>query len=199
MPLCSTFTHTNHSIHLTYNTLLCFQLATASAVSSISIRLFLLLRFPLRKSTGNDKRVIDGGTADDEQGIDLSLVIVKTSLMGDGSADDVGDVLGDDKLDSVDDVVVFEQLLLSLHLRRSLSSDVNDSDTSICEDGSPSDADLLNSQVAPSSLSSYSDGLLLLVVDFKTPAAFKLCSSSRSCPMKFRFGEMIGRFCFTTL
>lgn len=141
--------------------------------------------------------MIDGGTADDEQGIDLSRVIVKTSLMGDGSADDVGDVLGDDKLDSVDVVVVFEQLLLSLHLRRSLSSDV--SDTSICDDGSPSDADLLNSQVAPSSLSSYSDGLLLLVVDFKTPAAFKLCSSSRSCPMKFRFGEMIGRFCFTTL
>lgn len=153
----------------------------------------------MRKSTGNDKRVIDGVTADDEQGIDLSLVIVKTSLMGDGSDEDVGDVLGDDKLDRVDDVVVFEQLLLSLHLRRS-SSDVNDSDTSMCEDGSPSDAVLLNSHVAPSSPSSYSDGvLLLLVVAFKTPAAFKLCSSSKSCPMKFKFGDIIGRFCFTTL
>lgn len=145
--------------------------------------------------------MIDGGvTVDDEQAIDLSLVIVKTSLMGDGRADDVGDVPGDDKLDSVDDVVVFEQLLLSLHLRSSASSDGNDSDTSICEDVSPSDADLLNSQVAPSSLSSYTDGVLLLfVVDFKTPSAFKLCSNSKSCPIKFRFGEMIGRFCFTTL
>lgn len=155
----------------------------------------------MRKSTGNDKRVIEGGTADDEQGIDRSLVIVNTSLRGDGSAEDVGDVLGDDKLDRVDDVVVFEQLLLSLHLRRSSSSEVIDSDTSMWEDGSPSDAVLLSSQVAPSSLSSYSDKLLLLLFadGFKIPDAFKLCSSSRSWPMKFRFGEIIGRFCFTRL
>lgn len=202
-PRSLTFTSNHARIHssgtLSFTSHFKIQLATANAFSSISIKLFLLLRFPLRKSTGNDKRVSGDVTADDEQGIDRSRVIVKTSLMGDGNDDDVGEVLGDDKLDRVD-VVVLEQLLLSLHRRRSSSSDVDDSDTSIRRDGSPSDAVLLNSQVAPSSLSSPSDELLLLLlVDFKTPAAFKVCSSSRSCPMKFKFGEIIGRFCFTTL
>lgn len=31
------------------------------------------------------------------------------------------------------------------------------------------------------------------------PAARKFCSSSNNCPMKFRFGEIIGRANFTNL
>ena len=156
------------------------------------------MRLPFRKSTGNDKREIVDVADDEHEGTGISLVNVKTSFKGEGKADDVGDVLGDDRLDSVDVVVVFEQLLLSLHLLRS-SSDDSDSDTLILH-ASPSDAVRLSSQVAPS-VSSIIELLFseLADVGFKAPLAFKLCSNSNNWPIKFKFGEIIGRFCFTRL